>query len=188
MRLHQCHIHHGPQSTTRVQPFVCSMPMRLDDGWNQVQFNLADFTRRAYGARTVHPPSTTTCTGTNYLETLRVTIHASCRVRRIYFCDRLYTEDELPLDFKLFLPLSRRQGARAPATAAVGEPADDLPGGSLSVWPGPPSGGPPALPTAPMSDVLEQGPSEPLAASQAAEPPPLPATYQPADAGIEAVG
>lgn len=25
------------------------MPMRLDDGWNQVQFNLADFTRRAYG-------------------------------------------------------------------------------------------------------------------------------------------
>ena len=32
--------------------------MRLDDGWNQIQFNLADFTRRAYG--------------TNYVETLRV--------------------------------------------------------------------------------------------------------------------
>ena len=27
------------------------MPMRLDDGWNQIQFNLADFTRRAYGTR-----------------------------------------------------------------------------------------------------------------------------------------
>jgi hypothetical protein len=26
------------------------MPMRLDDGWNQIQFNLSDFTRRAYGA------------------------------------------------------------------------------------------------------------------------------------------
>ena len=25
------------------------MPMRLDEGWNQIQFNLADFTRRAYG-------------------------------------------------------------------------------------------------------------------------------------------
>lgn len=25
------------------------MPMRLDDGWNQIQFNLSDFTRRAYG-------------------------------------------------------------------------------------------------------------------------------------------
>jgi len=35
------------QSTTRVKPFICTMPMRLDDGWNQIQFNLADFTRRA---------------------------------------------------------------------------------------------------------------------------------------------
>ncbi len=31
--------------------------MRLDEGWNQIQFNLSDFTRRAYG--------------TNYIETLR---------------------------------------------------------------------------------------------------------------------
>lgn len=37
------------------------MPMRLDDGWNQIQFNLSDFTRRAYG--------------TNYIETLRVQVH-----------------------------------------------------------------------------------------------------------------
>lgn len=42
------------QSTTRVKPFICTMPMRLDDGWNQIQFNLADFTRRAYGAWEVH--------------------------------------------------------------------------------------------------------------------------------------
>jgi hypothetical protein len=34
--------------------------MRLDDGWNQIQFNLSDFTRRAYG--------------TNYIETLRVQV------------------------------------------------------------------------------------------------------------------
>merc|ERR1711971_164829 len=69
------------QSTTRVKPFICTMPMRLDEGWNQIQFNLSDFTRRAYG--------------TNYIETLRVQIHANCRIRRIYFSDRLYTEDEL---------------------------------------------------------------------------------------------
>jgi hypothetical protein len=31
--------------------------MKLDEGWNQIHFNLTDFTRRAYG--------------TNYLETLR---------------------------------------------------------------------------------------------------------------------
>ena len=41
------------QSTTRVKPFICTMPMRLDDGWNQIQFNLADFTRRAYGTNYV---------------------------------------------------------------------------------------------------------------------------------------
>ena len=39
------------------------MPMRLDDGWNQIQFNLSDFTRRAYG--------------TNYIETLRVQVMTS---------------------------------------------------------------------------------------------------------------
>ena len=70
------------QSTTRVKPFICTMPMRLDEGWNQIQFNLSDFTRRAYGS--------------NYIETLRVTIHANCRIRRIYFSDRLYSEEELP--------------------------------------------------------------------------------------------
>src|SRR5687768_16876466 len=67
------------------------MPMRLDEGWNQIQFNLSDFTRRAYT--------------TNYIETLRVQIHANCRIRRIYFSDRLYSEEELPPEFKLFLPI-----------------------------------------------------------------------------------
>lgn len=85
------------QSTTRVKPFICTMPMRLDEGWNQIQFNLADFTRRAYG--------------TNYVETLRVQIHANCRIRRVYFCDRLYAEDELPSEFKLFLPIQKPVGA-----------------------------------------------------------------------------
>jgi len=85
------------QSTTRVKPFICTMPMRLDDGWNQIQFNLSDFTRRAYG--------------TNYIETLRVQIHANCRIRRIYFSDRLYSEDELPPEFKLFLPIQNKDDA-----------------------------------------------------------------------------
>merc|ERR1711978_822502 len=74
---------------------ICTMPMRLDDGWNQIQFNLSDFTRRAYG--------------TNYIETLRVQIHANCRIRRVYFSDRLYSEDELPAEFKLYLPVQQKQ-------------------------------------------------------------------------------
>ena len=82
------------RTTNRINTALtfCTMPMRLDDGWNQIQFNLSDFTRRAYG--------------TNYIETLRVQIHANCRIRRIYFSDRLYTEDELPPEFKLFLPVA----------------------------------------------------------------------------------
>ena len=88
------------QSTTRVKPFICTMPMRLDEGWNQIQFNLSDFTRRAYG--------------TNYIETLRVQIHANCRIRRIYFSDRLYSEEELPPEFKLFLPITKRGGEAPP--------------------------------------------------------------------------
>ena len=56
------------QSTTRVKPFICTMPMRLDDGWNQIQFNLSDFTRRAYG--------------TNYIETLRVQVSVSQILKR----------------------------------------------------------------------------------------------------------
>lgn len=67
------------------------MPLRMDEGWNQIQFNLADFTKKAYG--------------TNYVETLRVQVHANCRLRRIYFSDRLYSEEELPPEFKLYLPM-----------------------------------------------------------------------------------
>ncbi|KAK6261822.1 hypothetical protein QUC31_007638 [Theobroma cacao] len=80
-------------AVTRVKPYICTMPLRLDEGWNQIQLNLADYTRRAYG--------------TNYVETLRVQVHANCRVRRIYFSDRLYSEEELPPEFKLYLPMQK---------------------------------------------------------------------------------
>lgn len=48
------------RTTTRVNPFVCMMPIRLEVGWNQIQFNLSDLTRRAYGTR--------------YIETMRVQV------------------------------------------------------------------------------------------------------------------
>lgn len=47
--------------------------------------------------------------GTNYVETLRVQIHANCRIRRIYFSDRLYAEEDLPAEFKLFLPIAKKE-------------------------------------------------------------------------------
>uniref|UniRef100_A0A087XH52 Cilia and flagella associated protein 20 n=1 Tax=Poecilia formosa TaxID=48698 RepID=A0A087XH52_POEFO len=105
------------QSTTRVKPFICTMPMRLDDGWNQIQFNLSDFTRRAYGTNYTEtlrvqastPPSAGTEHASSVLFLLSLTfnsfssqIHANCRIRRVYFSDRLYSEDELPAEFKLY--------------------------------------------------------------------------------------
>lgn len=117
------------QSTTRVKPFICTMPMRLDEGWNQIQFNLSDFTRRAYG--------------TNYIETVRVQIHANCRIRRIYFSDRLYTEEELPPEFKLWMPVSSSSKTKSvkaslmtksddAITAAVKNPFSDTSGKSFA--------------------------------------------------------
>ncbi|VAI19603.1 unnamed protein product [Triticum turgidum subsp. durum] len=79
------------ESVTRVKPYICTMPLKLDDGWNNIQLNLTDLTKRAYG--------------TNYVETLRVQVHANCRLRRVYFADRLYSEEELPAEFKLYLPI-----------------------------------------------------------------------------------
>jgi hypothetical protein len=120
------------QSTTRVKPFICTMPMRLDEGWNQIQFNLSDFTRRAYG--------------TNYIETLRVQIHANCRIRRIYFSDRLYSEDELPPEFKLFLPIQKKAAAAEErpaiedATAETSAPAPEEGGGEEAEAPAEASG------------------------------------------------
>ena len=68
------------------------MPMTMDEGWNQITINLIDFTKKAYG--------------TNYQECLRVQIHANCRIRRIYFSDKLYQEKDLPKEFRLFVPVN----------------------------------------------------------------------------------
>ena len=77
------------QSSTRVKPFICMMPMKLDEGWNQIQFNLKDFCWRAYGTR--------------YIETCRVQIHANCRIRRVFFSDMIYDESQMPEEFSLKL-------------------------------------------------------------------------------------
>ncbi|XP_055850775.1 cilia- and flagella-associated protein 20-like [Episyrphus balteatus] len=77
------------ESKTRVKTFCMSMPMGLSPGWNQIHLNLADFTRRAYG--------------TNYIETVRVQIHANIRIRRIYFTDKLYAEEDLPNEYKIMM-------------------------------------------------------------------------------------
>lgn len=48
-------------------------------------------------------------------------IHANCRLRRVYFADRLYTEEELPAEFKLYLPVRQSHHNQQHSPVAAGE-------------------------------------------------------------------
>ena len=76
------------QTLTRVKGNFCSLPMKLEDGWNQVHICLDDFTRKAFG--------------TNYKETKRVQINANCRIRRIYFTEFPVNYKKIPPEYKVF--------------------------------------------------------------------------------------
>lgn len=83
------------QSTTQILPLCTVMPIGLSDGWNQIQFNLAEFTRRAYKKE--------------FQEVQKLKINANIRLRRIYFTERLMNEDELPPEYKLYFPLQSKK-------------------------------------------------------------------------------
>ncbi|KRZ78209.1 ADP-ribosylation factor 1-like 2 [Trichinella papuae] len=75
------------QEKPRQTTIICTMPMRLSIGWNFLQINLADISRKLYNQP--------------YRETRRIMIHPNCRIRRIFFADRIYAEDDLPREFRL---------------------------------------------------------------------------------------
>lgn len=86
------------QSSTLIRPLCTVMPIGLADGWNQIQFNLAEFTRRAYNRQ--------------FMEVQSLKINANICLRRIYFAEKLLTDEELPDEYKLFSPLSPKNKAR----------------------------------------------------------------------------
>lgn len=88
------------QANTRTNMFITQMPLRLDSGWNKIEINLADFTHRAYGTR--------------YLETVRIRINANVRLRRVYFSDQLYPEEDKPVEYRLFLAGPDAQAEQRP--------------------------------------------------------------------------
>lgn len=108
-------------SAGRTSVFASSMPLPLSAGWNHVQFNLGDFTERTYG--------------TAYVETVRISVHANCRLRRVYFSDRLYAEDQLPDEYRLYrtvkppkaavaAPVKSASKKSAASKKAAGDPAE----------------------------------------------------------------
>ncbi|KOB76829.1 Uncharacterized protein OBRU01_05049, partial [Operophtera brumata] len=95
------------QSTTQIMPMCTCMPIGLSDGWNQIQFNLAEFTRRAYKKQ--------------FIEVQKLKINANIRLRRIYFTERLIPEDELPPEYKLYFPLASKGQGKKGVEAAKGK-------------------------------------------------------------------
>lgn len=93
------------QPAPRVGADVAALPLRLSPGWNRVTLDLAALTKAAYGY--------------TYVETTRVTVHACCRLRRVYFCaadapGAPGVAGDVPPEFRLFVPA----GAAATAAAA----------------------------------------------------------------------
>ncbi|GAW81471.1 transcription factor IIb [Plasmodium gonderi] len=76
------------QTVTRLSNKWCTMPMILNEGWNIIQINLKEYTEKAFK--------------TKYVETTGIQINASVRIRCIYFCDKIYNNDELKEEFKIF--------------------------------------------------------------------------------------
>ncbi|XP_014235729.1 cilia- and flagella-associated protein 20-like [Trichogramma pretiosum] len=96
------------QRSRRVDHFCTSMPLSMQPGWNEISFDLASFVRKAYK--------------TNYVETTRIKINANCRIRVIYFCDKVYDEKDIPQKYKIFMPLDhvvRKKGIEAKRSEAA---------------------------------------------------------------------
>lgn len=80
-----CNFH----TLTRVKTNLCIIPLKLEEGWNQIFFNLSDFVKRAYS--------------TNFKEALRLQINANCRLKRVYFTDQPQNSRKIPPEFKAFI-------------------------------------------------------------------------------------
>lgn len=75
----------------RVSEAVATLPLRLDDGWNQIRFDIANIAERAFGVPLA--------------EVSRVRIQATCRLARVYFAT--YAEADassIPPEFLALVP------------------------------------------------------------------------------------
>lgn len=119
------------QNRPQFDMFCIKLPLRMDPNWNKIEINLADFCYRAHG--------------TQYVETVYVRINANIRIRRIYFTDRLYAEEDKPLEYRLVLktPAERRDSEGTQSTVS----------GAGDIW------FPNDVPTAPKTTPVELSPN-----------------------------
>lgn len=82
-------------TTSKLSTFMYTMPICLNEGWNQLNLDLAQLTSTVFK--------------TTYKETVRVQVHANCRLRRVYFADQLYKDDQLPNEYRMYSTKSVRE-------------------------------------------------------------------------------
>lgn len=46
---------------------------------------------------------------------MRVQVHANVRIRRLYFTDTLYSDEDMPNEFKLFGPAKKKEKEDRPS-------------------------------------------------------------------------
>ena len=150
------------QPVSKVAPGIASLPLRLEDDeskrergkegrspsslspsrrWHRVPLDLDALVRRAWGTR--------------HRETLRVTVHACCRLRRVYFSDRGYEgEGSLPPEYRLYVPASAVNAAGAGGSDAASRASASV---SKAVPAPPPSSPLPAAAAAAAAGGGEEG-------------------------------
>lgn len=70
---------------------IACLPLTLNLGWNMIRMDLTSLVRKLYK--------------TNFQEVERVTVHATCRLRRLLFSEKPITSEQaLPNEFKLYSP------------------------------------------------------------------------------------
>lgn len=75
------------QTKTRVKPYITTIPLQIENGWNSVEIDLSDLCKKAYG--------------TDYKMTNRVQLHSTTRLRRIFFSEKRL-DGELPPELNLY--------------------------------------------------------------------------------------
>lgn len=75
---------HSPEKPALPHASVVRVPLKLDDGWNNLEINLQTLCNEVYGS--------------DYQALQRIIIYPNCRLRRVYFQDRHYEQDETPVE------------------------------------------------------------------------------------------
>uniref|UniRef100_A0A674P477 CFA20 domain-containing protein n=1 Tax=Takifugu rubripes TaxID=31033 RepID=A0A674P477_TAKRU len=77
----------GEDLDMKAMVYVACVPLILSASWKHININLEEHTYNSFS--------------TKYVETVKIQIHANCRIRRVYFTDRLYSYQDLPKAFKV---------------------------------------------------------------------------------------